>query len=410
MNGGNILSLNITGTPSLTTFTIQNATYFIDLVLVDSGTDNVEGLPTGLTNALETVDTAVSIQTDRCVGFYRLRSLYELRLHAQAGCDYFLKTLTSIDNFTLTNAADISLGLSSLKINGSMILENSVLPSGVNDLAPVAGTGNTIDLSQVTSAGWDLNITSNSNVDIDFGQLESVDRNLAIQNNTNCTFNFRQLTKVGNLLTTDNPNTTLPIFSNLERADNIHLRGYIDTSDGPNIFPALTYVPGTVMIEAWNSDFNCSKLVAQWHDRIINNLTCNGTDNGGNTADGTGNIIDTSSSESRSSLSQGAWAGIGVAVGIVVLAAIATMTWLVVYFKRRLHKLEIAHPPQSPQAHPGEEPAPLYQSERAEIETAPIIREKPDDHVREIYVPPTVAEKPNDEVYEMATEPTELQA
>ncbi|KAI0828432.1 hypothetical protein F5Y06DRAFT_302289 [Hypoxylon sp. FL0890] len=357
MNGGGVLSLNITETPFLTDFTIQNTTYFADLILIDSGVDWAEGRTTGLSDALETVNAAISIQTDICVGFY---------------------------------PHGISLGLSSLRINGSMILENSVLP---RDLASL---GNTIDLSQVTSAGWDVNITANSNVNIDFGKLESVGRNLAVQNNTNCIFNFKQITQVGNLLATDNPNTTLPIFSNLERADSVHLRGYIDTSDGPNIFPALTYVPGTIIIEAWNDDFNCSKLVAQWHDRIINNLTCNGTDNGTDNAELSGNATNTSASEPQGSLSRGAWAGIGVGIGIVVLAAIVAMAWLVIHFRRRLHKLEIAHPQQSFQGPSGVEPAQPHQSERAEVEAARIIREKPDDSMREMHAPAIPAEKPND--------------
>ncbi|KAI0456059.1 hypothetical protein F5B21DRAFT_169749 [Xylaria acuta] len=65
---------------------------------------------------------------------------------------------------------------------------------------------------------------------------------------------------------TDNPNSTLPWFPDLRRAANIQLRGNIDTSQGPNISPALTTVPGTMTVGAWNSDFNCSQLV------------CNGTD------------------------------------------------------------------------------------------------------------------------------------
>ncbi|KAI1170848.1 hypothetical protein F4777DRAFT_92049 [Nemania sp. FL0916] len=83
------------------------------------------------------------------------------------------------------------------------------------------------------------------------------------------------------LSVTDNADTTIPWFPALERANDIHLRGNIDKSVGPNIFPSLKAVPGTVTIEAWNSDFNCSKLVSQVQDSIIQHLVCNGTDNGG---------------------------------------------------------------------------------------------------------------------------------
>lgn len=40
------------------------------------------------------------------------------------------------------------------------------------------------------------------------------------------------------------------------------------------------------MIEAWNEDFNCSKLVRQRDDNVINHLYCNGTDNGNSTLNG----------------------------------------------------------------------------------------------------------------------------
>ncbi|TRX88008.1 hypothetical protein FHL15_011110 [Xylaria flabelliformis] len=189
----------------------------------------------------------------------------------------------------LTTVSLPSLPAALFAINGSLSISSSLLPAGdanghPNEIAP-----------RVITVGPDLNITSNTNVNLTFDALTSVG-GLSVYNNTNGGFKFNKISTVGSMLLVDNVNTTLLWFPALTRANNIHKRGYIDTSVGPNIFPALQSVPGTVVIEAWNDDFNCSKS---------NNGTNNGTD--------------ATSSEPNQVLSQGAWGGIGVAIGIVVI-------------------------------------------------------------------------------------------
>ncbi|KAI0023646.1 hypothetical protein F4780DRAFT_59379 [Xylariomycetidae sp. FL0641] len=75
-------------------------------------------------------------------------------------------------------------------------------------------------------------------------------------------FNVSGITSVGNMSMIDNPETPMPVFERLERADNIHLRGHMDMSLGFNLFPSLKFVSGNVTVEAWNDDFDCSKLVS----------------------------------------------------------------------------------------------------------------------------------------------------
>ncbi|KAI3327368.1 hypothetical protein HD806DRAFT_520245 [Xylariaceae sp. AK1471] len=141
------------------------------------------------------------------------------------------------------------------------------------------------------------NLTCNSNVDLSLDEVETLGGSLVASNNTNCTFSFSKLSEItGNISMTDNPDSTLPWFPDLRRAANIQLRGNIDTSQGPNIFPALTTVPGTVTIEA------------QVQAGIIRHLVCNGTDGTQNDKGGR-----------SSSLSGGAWTGIGIAIAIMVL-------------------------------------------------------------------------------------------
>jgi hypothetical protein len=64
---------------------------------------------------------------------------------------------------------------------------------------------------------------------MDFGNLQTIGGDLSVVNNTNCSLNLNQLSRVRTLSMIANAQTTLPFLSNLERAENIHLRGYIDT-------------------------------------------------------------------------------------------------------------------------------------------------------------------------------------
>ncbi|KAI8630386.1 hypothetical protein F5Y19DRAFT_474782 [Xylariaceae sp. FL1651] len=387
---GTVPSLNITGAPALENLRLGNTPFLGNLVLLDSGQSNLY---------LDNTTLALSILTDRCLELSGLTRLFVLQIHGAAGCIYELQRLTSVTNFTLTNAVDIDTVddrddpsiPASLQVNDTMNLESS-LASGEGDLAPItdlgtADTGNEIGLRRIKTIVRDLNINSNTNVHIAYDGLTSVGASLSARGNTNCTFNFDQLSMVGNLVFIDNFNTTLPLFPLLERANNIHLRGFIDTSVGPNIFPYLKSIPGNVTVEAWNGDFDCSKLVAQWNDHTIHNLQCNGTNNG--TSNEFSNRTDTSTPAPSHGLSQGKWAGIGVAIGIVVIGIILALIWLVLHFRRRLRELERI-PPQKPNDNEtSNEPNQPQTNQTQEMDGASIRREKPDDPLVEMPTQPT---------------------
>ncbi|RYP28515.1 hypothetical protein DL767_007194 [Monosporascus sp. MG133] len=110
-------------------------------------------------------------------------------------------------------------------------------------------------------------------------------------------------------------------FLHLEEAESIYLNGIIDTTVGFNTFPSLKRVKGSVMVETWNKEFNCSKLVALHQGGIINDLCCNGTDNGTLATAETANEM-----ASPDAISQGAWAGIGVGGGLLFLGVLAAVT------------------------------------------------------------------------------------
>lgn len=131
----------------------------------------------------------------------------------------------------------------------------------------------------------------------------------------------------------------------------MYTNGTYHRSGGPNIFPNLVFVRGNVTVEAWNTDFNCSKLVSQWNDGVIHNLFCNGT---GGTSTSTLNPTNTSTSNPTTNtspsdpsdsapLSTGAFAGIGVGSGLFVLLLIAIIIWLVLHYRRQLQSLKREH-------------------------------------------------------------------
>ncbi|KAI1655411.1 hypothetical protein F4813DRAFT_398506 [Daldinia decipiens] len=206
----------------------------------------------------------------------------------------------------------------------------------------------------------------------------------------------------------DNANTTLPWFPRLQRANNIHIRGYIDTSPGPNIFPALTAVSGNVTIEAWNDDFNCSKLVDQYQNGLIHNLACNGTNNV------TGPNMESSPQNASSELSQGAWAGIGTGIGIFVICTVLGMIWLLLRLRRwreelmgRIRQQEVQQDYRRDSLEMEHEPPNL--NILFESDGTGIIREKPDDHLREAGGEVVIAEQPDDHIRELPVPPAELE-
>ncbi|KAI3321467.1 hypothetical protein HD806DRAFT_502655 [Xylariaceae sp. AK1471] len=370
---GHILSLNITDAPNLVALELQNSTYYKDLVLTGIPSTARDGLGIG------NVSTALSIVTDSCLDFAGLEAVGDLHIYGSIGCDYALLNMELVSNFTISNAGGTSIMDSQsylfnnppLQVNNSMILEFSTLP----DPAPF---GSEIKLGRVTTIGDDLNITSNSDLYINFYGLTDVGQTLSLFNNTNCTFDFGGVVNVANLILLDNAKTVLPSFPQLQRVDNLHLRGYLNTSVGPNIFPSLSLASGAVVVEAWNSDFNCSKLVSQLNAGVINSLTCNGTDNG----------TDTSAPRpsQNAELSAGAKAGIGVGSGVFVLGVVVVIVWLVLHYRNRLRRLEKAHSQMLPAASKEES----YRKGQIdvgglhEMDGADLVREKPDDPLTEL--------------------------
>jgi hypothetical protein len=137
-----------------------------------------------------------------------------------------------------------------------------------------------------------------------------------------------------------------------------------------------------VIIEAWNDDFDCSKLVQYRESNIIHTLSCNGTNNGTNNAtDNTkNNGTDSSSHNPSTGLSKGAWAGLGVAIGLVVIGLVCGLLWLYVHFKSQLRKLMEAKPQELNKQEVTENyEEPIRTIETQEVDGTGIIREKPDD-------------------------------
>ncbi|KAI1739825.1 hypothetical protein F4680DRAFT_448442 [Xylaria scruposa] len=333
-------SLAIVGAKSLETFDTGNLTYVWDLVWLDVG--QLEGRSLESFHSAN-ITGANSIETNCCLDLEGLEEVLDLDVSAASGCSFTLSSMKSMGDLTLTNLGDLyPLGslfnvpdyysspqphLPSFAINGSLSLDSSLMPAGGDSEYPDG------IVPRVTTVGSDFNITSNTNINLTFGALTSVGAGLYIYNNTNSGFKFDKVSTVGNMLLADNVNTTLPWFPALTRANDIHMRGYIDTSVGPNIFPALQSVTGAVVVEASNDDFDCSKLVQYHNEHIIHTLSCNGTNNG------TNNGTDSSSSEPNQALSEGAWGGIGVAIGVVVIGLVGGLIWLYVHFKRQLRSL-----------------------------------------------------------------------
>ncbi|KAF2966881.1 hypothetical protein GQX73_g6709 [Xylaria multiplex] len=377
----NPLDLYITNAPKLLALYI-NATSFGNLELL--------GLPSVATDDYVPagVVTALSIQTDSCLNTARLEAVGSFRIVGVVDCNYQFQNLKSVGNFSLVNAANFRTSLLAdvdtlgpLLVNESMVLDNEADKAPYPDLA----------FDRVSQIGKDLNITSYANVNISFGGLTDIGNSLLISNNTNCTLNFDHVSTATNLILLDNADSVLPLFPELETVENVHFRGYIDTSTGPNIFPVLTLARGTVIVEAWNSEFNCSALESLKNENKIHNLVCNGTNNG--------TSIPSMSSGGHDSLSPGAKAGIGVGSGIFGLGIVVALTWLILHFRRRLKSVETAVlQGTTVNDDKSEKYAPDVNGIQ-EVDGTGIIREMPDDHLVELHA--NVPELPEDHLVEL---------
>ena len=97
-------------------------------------------------------------------------------------------------------------------------------------------------------------------------------------------------------------------------------------------------VTGTVVVEPWNDDFNCSKLEDLQRSGIINELNCNGTADGTPSADTDSSSTESPadpSAETKPALGGGAWAGIGVSLGLVLAGIVGALIWFLIRKRRR---------------------------------------------------------------------------
>lgn len=96
----------------------------------------------------------------------------------------------------------------------------------------------------------------------------------------------------------------------------------------PNIFPMLTHVY-EVIVEPWNAEFGCSQLTRLRYIKVIESLSCNGT-NG--TANGKNSNIRTPSTSSGISTPMTAGIGVGAGLGALLVAA---LVYRIVYYRRK---------------------------------------------------------------------------
>ncbi|KAK5635130.1 hypothetical protein RRF57_010842 [Xylaria bambusicola] len=398
-----------------------------------------------ISGGLGDITSANSITSDNVLSLPGLKSVATLRLTGYEDCGYFLPNLSDVGDFTFTNALGSNLETATMAIDGSFTLDTSSYPRAKNEStfdfppsSPSPVDTNAIDVRNITSIGANATIHSNANAQINLSGLTTVGGALSITNNTNCSIDLTKLSQTGALSIVDNVDSSIPRLFNLERADSIHLRGNIDTSSGPNILPSLTFVSGTVTIEPWNTDFNCSRLISQQQQGLINNLHCNGTTDETSTTTTTSPPSQSSSSLQPSSgggsgLSTGASAGIGVGVSLAVVGGLGA--WLFIYFRRRFAALEArrSEPPPSPSPPAqGHEDAPVWplpnytngishlggerggRGESIQEADTSLTQEKDGPYIQtsqELYVPALPAEMPVTHVsHEMYVPPAELPA
>lgn len=267
----------------------------------------------------------------------------------------------------------------------------------IDDTLDIGGSGHRDDsnmheepeyLGEVMTIGGNLLIHNVSDTDFIFDELTSVRDSIVIYGVTNCKFEFGKLTELTHLAMYDFDETSMPgDFFRLEEADTIHLNGIIDTS---NIFPSLKRVTGTVTVEPWNEDFNCSNLAQMYQDGIINELRCNGTNNGTISDVGVNNNSPTANG--TPTLSPGAWAGIGIALGLVVAGTVGAIVWFVLRKRRAARPISTPistptpPPPTGPQASSNKDAgkSQLEGTAVGELGAKTPIREKADDRENDL--------------------------
>lgn len=216
------MDFNITGVPSLRELDYGDVDYLHSLILLDSGFVPFPGI-----TEIDFLTTSINASFPNLTSTSTLE-VSSIPLGSFVG-DVF-PHLTSVNDLTLADSHLAVYDQSPVQldsINGSMLLKSlEYLERNSIDGERYA---NSLDFRQTASIGQNASIISNTNVYMDFGGLTTIGGTFSIMNNTNCSFDFNQLTRVGNLSMVDNINTILPFLSDLETADNIHIRGYLDT-------------------------------------------------------------------------------------------------------------------------------------------------------------------------------------
>ncbi|ETS76094.1 hypothetical protein PFICI_11481 [Pestalotiopsis fici W106-1] len=288
--------------------------------------------------------TELGIQSSLVAQFPHLTEVDELILEgsfANFGGDDFspvLPNLVQVNGDAIFKRKFSPIKVGDLEVGGNLTIQDN--GAGNWDTASVGGSSDGSLSEDYSTYEWNIHhveghfIVSNvSNVAISMPNLTNVNAQLTIENCVNSTFSFASTTSIPVLLMQNNPGSLLPgNFRTLQFADTVVLNGNIDMSSNGNIFPSLRLVQGQVTIEAWNADFNCSKLVQQQRDGLIGHLTCNGTDSGNST---TTTSVQPVPSDQGSSLSLGAWVGIGVGIGVLALALIFSFSWTLSHRRRR---------------------------------------------------------------------------
>lgn len=207
------LTVNITHGSSLTDINFGSITALESLLLTDLGAN-----PLRCVDLFNFIVTASDMVLSGCYSFPELRFLNDLNIAGDGLCPGTYDNLVSVENLILTNATANYLR-SSISVNGSLIIKSlDYSHLYINSVG-----------QKFSTVGSDVNVTSNMDGGLEFTQLETIGGNLSVHNNTNCALGFDKLSKVAALSMIDNTNTSIPWFPTLQRADSIHLRGYIDT-------------------------------------------------------------------------------------------------------------------------------------------------------------------------------------
>ncbi|KAI0873295.1 hypothetical protein GGS24DRAFT_501997 [Hypoxylon argillaceum] len=381
--------------PNIEVLDLGNLTNFGHLEIIDS--------LSALATARFEITGVTSLKTNSATQFPNLTVLQDLVIIAS---DYpGLLSLDIVDQVASVN--NLRLASESSPVEGDpLTVLGAVQLSAVNESLSVQNLylfqKSILSFAQMTTVGQNVSITSNTNAIIQLDKLQMIGGSLTIANNTSCTFALNQLSSMENLSIIDNE-SILPFLSALERPENIHLRGYLPTDPGPNIFLSLRSVSGSVIIEAWNDDFNCSKLVSQWQDSVIHFLQCNGTDNSTTDSSPVSMPGSGSLSEASGNLSEGAWAGIGVGIGVIVLGGVVALVWLFLHYRGQRSEVADTTPEKLPEQ--PEVKAPDLAGLN-EMEAQRIVREAPDGTIYEMEVRPT--EISDDHRREMYVLPEEM--